>query len=490
MPQQVFISYSHVDDQPYGPKAQRWVQTFEQALTETLTQRVGRGRIALWRDKRRMDGATLFDELIQIELRKSDVLITVLSQGYLDSDYCRDELVWFGRDRLAHGGLQAGQRSRIVKVYRAAVDRAELRHRFDATPELAGFFDSTEGFKLFCVEGDIDRDALLHPDGMALVWQRADDLAITLKRIIDDGLSEARVPAAPGGPVVYLARTASDMANTRDLIRRELEDRQCLVLPAGDPPQDAADHADAVRRDLASAQLSIHLLGQRYGSIPEGSQESGVALQVRLALQAAHAPFTTLLWTPEGSAPPEAPLAALLEDLSAHWTHPPARAERLHGTQDLLKAQTIARLGSLAAAAATPVPAAAAADQAKLVYLICDAVDHEHTKALKQALETLGFEVTRPLREGTPDEILDEHKRCLVACDVAVILWGSVREPWVRAKLRDLQQSVGWGRASPPRVRLVLVGPPDSDSKRDFDVPAGVKVLAATELSALGPLLT
>ncbi|HKW82453.1 MAG TPA: TIR domain-containing protein [Burkholderiaceae bacterium] len=499
MSTKVFISYSHLDDRPFGPRDLCWVQSFEHALLETLGQRIGRGRVELWRDKRRMDGATRFDDEIRTNLHGAELLITVLSRNYLDSDYCRDELQMFGTHWLGAGGLKIGGRSRIVKVYRTAIDRGDLRRFAERPgpqvaqaapvlpklPQVAAEIDSTEGFRLFCVDGDTERDALLHRDGMDLVWQKADDLACTIKRIVDEAAPVLPgLPPPPSSGVVYLARTASDMAPLRDALRRELEDRRFEVLPAAELPEEGDAYADAVRADLARARLSIHLLGQRYGAIPEGSAESGIALQARLALAAGHAPFTTLLWSPDGGEPPDERMAALRQALAGQ-SYAARRAEYLRGELDQFKALVLARLTE------EPAPAVQARDAApRIAYLICDASDRGDTRALKTALEAQGFEVVRPLVEGTPEELLEEHQRNLVACGVAIIAWGKVREPWVRAKLRDLQQATGWGRSEPLRARIVLVGPPDSEAKQHFDPPAGVHVLQATDLVALQGLLS
>lgn len=507
--QNVFISYSHLDDLPFGPDRKRWVNTFEEALQETLGQRVGQGQVRLWRDKRRMDGATKFDDVIRQELKQADLLITVLSQHYLDSDYCRDELRWFGSERLVRGGLHVGTHSRIVKVYRAAIERARLRD-FAELPELATEIDSSEGFRLFCPDGDDYRDALLHPDGLKLVWQKADDLAATIKRILDEHDTVALPSAPPAArPVVYLARCARDMLDARDKLRRELEDL-CTLLPDGEAPEDAQAYADAVRTDLARSQLSIHLLGQRYGAVPDGSTESGVAIQAELALACQHQPFATLIWSPPAVAanagqdapttPTEPRMHALREQLRTR-SLPPERAEYVRETLPRLTEWVLQRLrkpasdpaGGAGASGDEPGsagPGTAPSVGGPMLYLICDRADREDTKPLKLALEALGLRITRPPAEGTPKELDDDHKRCLVVCDVAVVVWGKVREPWVRKKLSDLQQAAGWGRKTPLRAAMVLVGPPDTPAKHDFDLPEGVIRLAAAELpAALAPLI-
>jgi hypothetical protein len=75
--QQVFLSYSHRDDEPYGPQQRRWVEEFERALRESIGQRVGPGRVDVWRDIRRLAGNELFDTQIEQQLNRSTIFVTV-----------------------------------------------------------------------------------------------------------------------------------------------------------------------------------------------------------------------------------------------------------------------------------------------------------------------------------------------------------------------------------------------------------------------------
>jgi hypothetical protein len=100
---------------------------------------------------------------------------------------------------------------------------------------------------------------------------------------------------------------------------------------------------------------------------------------------------------------------------------------------------------------------------------------------LQAALAELGFVVTRPSLEGTVEELLEENKANLVSCDVVIVVWGATREAWVRNKLREVQQAPGWGRQRPFRGTFVVVGPPESPAKLDFDLPPGVTVVRGAE---------
>lgn len=504
----IFISYSRCDDKDFGPKKEHWVSTFERALTETLAQRVKAGQVQIWRDVNDMDEGTAFDDDIDSALDRADLLITVLSQYYLGSAYCHKELRRFGEPRLRRNDLRVGRHSRIVKVYRAAVDRKALRN-FAAPPDpLALEIDATEGFQLYCIDGDDYRDALLHPEGLTLVWQKADDLSRVIKRIIDESAQAAQAMAL--GPVVFLARCAGDLREARDALRRELEDRHCTVLPEGELPEEADAFAAAVRRDLELAQFSVHLVGRRGGVIPDGAQESVVESQIDLALAVQRAGFFTLAWSPQPSQQPASPatLPGPVVEAAGGQGDPtsgaaaadtPQPEPRMRALRDSLVQQALPRerfeylrsdVSALHAAVRslllpkpdTHLPAPDPAPAGRSIYLVCDKLDRAEALALRDALKLQGFKkVTLPPGEGTSRELDADHKRCLVEADAVVVLWGAVREPWVRKKLADVEQAA-LGRRQPLRGCILLKLAPDTPHKAAFDAADSVAILPAADL--------
>jgi hypothetical protein len=49
---QVFISYAHIDDQPYEEGARGWVTHFVDGLQKALWQKTGDSQISCWMDHR------------------------------------------------------------------------------------------------------------------------------------------------------------------------------------------------------------------------------------------------------------------------------------------------------------------------------------------------------------------------------------------------------------------------------------------------------
>ena len=79
----------------------------------------------MWRDKR-LTGAEVFSDEIEQQLRRSAILVSVISPGYMKSDWCNRELVAFTKAAQALGNLRVGNLQRVVKVLRLPVERSAL----------------------------------------------------------------------------------------------------------------------------------------------------------------------------------------------------------------------------------------------------------------------------------------------------------------------------------------------------------------------------
>ena len=60
----IFISYAHVDDSSVAGEG--WVTAFAKRLQLALERRIGRlNSVNIWRDKRRLEGNHVFDNVIE-----------------------------------------------------------------------------------------------------------------------------------------------------------------------------------------------------------------------------------------------------------------------------------------------------------------------------------------------------------------------------------------------------------------------------------------
>ncbi len=471
----VFISYTHIDNQPFGPEQQRWITYLHEQLTSRL-QQVSGEQVTIWRDDK-LQGNDVFAETLVERLSKVAVLVSVCSPRYLKSEWCQRELDGFLEAAEAAGGVQVGTKSRVFKVLKTPVPLDELPEPLDA---LLGyeFYEEPPG------ESRI-REFLLDPDPEQRwkFYARVDDLAQDIAALMDD-LAEDAPADAPQVPAkertVYLAEASSDLAAYRDNLKRELERRGHLVLPRRALPLAVEGLSAAISDDLSRAELSIHLLGARYGIRPEGEERSIPHLQIDLARGvASRGGLLQLIWIPEELDAPEEAQAALIEGLQKADVGD--EAEVVRASLERFKAYALERI----APPPEPAPVAAAAPgQAGRVYLVCDADDRAPAAAVQDQLEERGHVVMLPLGEGTESEAREVHETSMVLCDAVLIYWGNATEHWARMKLLDLLKAPGWGRSQPFQATAVLLAPPSSAPKATYDTNEAL-VLDAT--GGLGP---
>src|SRR5262249_52524816 len=134
-------------------------------------------RTSVWRDKR-LTGAEVFSNEIEQQLRGSAVLVSIISPGYLLSEWCSRELASFVKAAQASGNLRVGNLQRVVKVLGLPVGRRRL----------PPFLDEVLGAQFYRIDAASGRprDLLLDPsaDALRVFRARVDDVAQELSRLL------------------------------------------------------------------------------------------------------------------------------------------------------------------------------------------------------------------------------------------------------------------------------------------------------------------
>ncbi len=456
-----FVSYSHLDDSPFGdPPRPGWVAFFHSNLEVFVNAHVGR-RVRIWRDKR-LTGSEVFSDEIEDQLRGSAVLISVISPGYLNSVWCSRELIGFTKRASETNSLRVGNLHRVVKVMRLPVDRNALPHALDDV--LGAHFYNLDQ------QSQVARDLLLDPGGDRAYLARVDDVAQAVKKLLDamsagvQHLPPPEVPAETDLRTVFLAWTTSDLVDQRERLRRDLEARDFRVVPSGAPPLQADRLKEVVRESLRAADLAIHLVGTHYGFVPEGDERSVIELQGDDAVyRDVGSRAARIFWLAESAGDRDPRLSAMLK-----------RAQEAGGASvDVMAAKSIEDLKTRAIdrldQATRPRTAAIKASR-RTVYLICDQLDRAAVAPVQQHLFKW-FEVRLPLFSDNVTDMREEHEASLKECDGVLIHWGRGTEAWLRKTLRDLRRA--FGMTPEPRTEpylatcLYIAGPPD-DAKANF----------------------
>lgn len=448
----VFISYPHLSNRDDNSGYNGWVAKFHKDLELRLADLLGRDAL-IWRDSKMPVGA-VFGNVIRDRLRKSKVLLCILSPAYLRSDWCLKELREFRRAAQEAGGLTAGEQSRVIAVVKTPTPSV-LPDELNDSLNLKFFERADDGTPIeFSQTPGGDK----YEEYSRGVYRIAWPISQIVEQLGDDeGQAAVR-------KTIYLAETTRDRADDRRGVAEELAARGFTVLPSEQLPRDTAqEYVEAVRANLARSSMSVHLVGRSYGLIPdEGDGKSVVHLQNELAARhsAEDANFSRLIWVPAELSNIEPAQAAFLEALR-NSEEALAGAELLERPFEVMKTRLIQKL--VKSEPPPPVP------NLIRVYLMCDKEDSDSVRPVESYLFEKGFEVIPPPDEGEEGQVIQYHKNNLLLCDAALILYGRASRNWVRLCLDDVTvRARGWGRERDVPCRAILRTPPPNEKKDGF----------------------
>lgn len=271
-PHDIFVSYAHVDNEILPGEAQGWVTQFIATLEVYLRQKLGRREhYSLWRDPELAGNVPLTPEIIDT-LKASQILLLILSPGYLASRWCLDELETFVKTY----GVESG---RIFVIERDKLGEGE---RPKSITDLKGY--------AFWVVDKHQRGVTRTLGTPATISYRADyfrqveDVAIQLvqcikrlrvQNVVSSGsvqgllsptkpVTEAsQIKAAVGAVMikatVYVAPVPDSLQLQRSDFIRALKQHHIAVLPKSNRVNYATFQQE-METDLAKSQYFIQLL--------------------------------------------------------------------------------------------------------------------------------------------------------------------------------------------------------------------------------------
>lgn len=480
----IFISYSHIDNQPLSAKEEGWVTRFHAILKGYLEMRLGVRKAAIWRDEK-LRGNDIFADEILTQLPQSAVLLSVLSPGYLSSEWCGREVTEFCRLSEQSGGLRVGNGIRIFKIIKTPVDSQEAIPIFK---EILGdeFFVYNE--EQAPLELDPSYGPPISQQYQGKVATLAWKLAQFLKQI-DPPAQAGPTPIPPSAtkPVIYLAECSKDRRSDRDALHTELQMLGYSVLPDRALPWSEAEYVPEVRRLLERARLSIHLIGKLYE--PLDGTRSIAAIQNELAVERSRqAGLHRLIWNPQSTVtahPSEQPFLQALEtnrDVLFGADMVTANIETFKVTMQ----STLKKLEE-------PEPAKlAAAEDTRTIYLICDPRDRKATVPLRQALRARGWEARLPAFDGDSAAVRQTNQQELATCKAVLLFYGAGDEPWRRSVEHELERAPDYRGGKPLPPAWTCLAEPDNADKTDlFDMSTGrvIDARAGFNEALLAPFL-
>ncbi len=453
----IFISYANIDNQPLSEGQSGWISDFHRVLEIRLAQL--RGEKARICRSLKLQENDYFDDNIIVQFPKVALLVSVLSPRYLKSQWCRKELQEFCKSAEQTGGIQvAGNKSRIFKVIKTPVPPEQQ-------PQELRSLLSYEFYEIGQTGRPYEFNRIFGSESEKKYWAKLEDLAYDIYQLLEIFQPMEVEEANPivnsvksTGTTIYLAETTFDLNEARDKIKRELQQRGYIIVPSQALPLNP-DFPGVVRENLENCKLSIHLVGQRYGIIPEGLDRSVVELQYSLAKaqKQQNSEFSYLVWVPselQVKEPRHEEFIQLLQD----------DAELLQTTLEDLKTIIQDRLSPRQESSEPRYTE----EELTLVYLICDRRDLETIEPLEEYLWSQNLEVLPSMFEGDEAEVRQYHQESLRDCDAVLIYYGQGNELWLRTKLRELQKAAGYGRTKPMLAKAVYVAGPETDQKQRF----------------------
>ena len=239
----------------------------------------------------------------------------------------------------------------------------------------------------------------------------------------NDGDQGSVVPdAGKDSQIVFLSSVTSDLEESRRKISRELIARGHRVLGL-DPLIAASENAmSEAETKISEADCVVHLIGEKYGIVPEDAQCSVPEMQLNASAQRASADpsFRRFVWMPRSVNPTDPRQVTFLQGLMEDPNRQKG-AEMLEDTLDNFRDYIVEKLRvpiAISTPADTSMPDS---DGTKSVYLIYDLPDEENVAPLEDFLFDNGLEVLTPNFDGDESEIKESNIEKLKSCDSVLI---------------------------------------------------------------------
>src|SRR5664279_5478769 len=140
----VFISYAHTSNED-NAEPEGWVTRFHEQLSDYLSTNLPESA-RIWRDDR-LQGNDIFATEIFRQFPQTAVLVSVLSERYLGSKWCCDEVTAFCRAAEQTGGLIVDGKTRVIQVMLKPIPKEQREKIASGLSEALGykFFQEADG---------------------------------------------------------------------------------------------------------------------------------------------------------------------------------------------------------------------------------------------------------------------------------------------------------------------------------------------------------
>jgi len=444
----IFISYTHIDNETTGQSQQGWVDDFYEQLSLKLKKVVGKS-VSIWRDVRRIDPAQAFGDEVNKALRESAILLSLTSRNSLfESPYCEQERQdFYAKIQNDSYGTKINSHNRVINVLLYNIPYQQWPKEYGLVE------DASTGFKFYePIPGDTE-DSLgmsLKP-GSEAFEQNLNLLVSSLNRLLvafkmkalaSKTVTEQETPAPEGSFKIYFAEVSDTLSKLRKKTITGLQELDGIHIATKLPSYySAAEHETVAKDLLKSVDLSIHLLNEFPGiPIDEEPGYSYPFKQAELSLQTAKSQF---IWVPQSFK-----INEIDEDEQKYRTFlanlesdPPKSPDFVYCKS--LKSDLLELIQKRVEVLKAPQRKSDKASVKPGVLLDCHIHDEAPTYDLAEILEQAGLQ-TRVFtqKEKEPESKLKYYERVLGDFNKLMIYFGNVNCYWVIERLKIVQKSV------------------------------------------------
>jgi len=438
----ILIVYADADNKEKANTANGWVSDFKRFLEMMLNQVLGEKPNIMMKSEN--------DSITAANLKKVGIIIPVLSEAFMQSGECLDIIEDFHKNK---------KKEDPVRVFKVLKDQLP-------TQQQPAKLKSKIGYDLYFINpesGEIEEyEDFFGIDAERNYWMKMVDLAYDLHEsfiLLNENRSSDAVKSFYTRRIIYLAETGHDLSIQRNIIKRDLQRHGYKVLP----DQTLAQEVDALNKqienDLKASDLSIHLIGNSYGEIPEGSDLSVVDIQNKLATQKSQEiegkdSFSRLIWISSNLENASEKQLSFIENIKrdlassegAEILQTPLEDFKNIIREELIEVGIDKKL----------TRGKDASNGNSLIYVLHDRADAKEVEEIKEAIEEAGHKVLTSVFDGELLSLRHHHITNLRDLDAAVIYQGKVNDQWVRMKLLDLLKAPGFGRRKPIKGKVIF----------------------------------
>ncbi|MEZ5355373.1 MAG: toll/interleukin-1 receptor domain-containing protein [Bryobacteraceae bacterium] len=419
----IFISYSHKDDQT-------WIAAFQRGLVQELRGKLG-ADANLWQDAKNIRFGQDWAEEIEEAIEGSAVFVAILSPGYQQSEWCSRERKAF-LHRFASLDdmkvpLKSGSAYRFLKIIKWPWDNDGHLEFFSEAQHLEFFVRTPDG---------VERDLV---PGTEAFRARLEEAAYHVGAVLK---SMRRM-----GEAVFVATPSLELKDEEADLRNELRAQGYVVRP--EAPLDELYSDKAIRDEIEPSELCVHLLGAVYDKFAERQLDLAIEYGKRI-----------LFWVSREAAATSDPLQKKLIERVRN-------AEGIAIPFTLLEHQPVrSMIGEVLGTLKPPSTATAPKpDGTPSVYIVCDPTSNEDAAFARtlsdQIVSAEGFRVFLPeARPSNGATIELQHQQRLRECDGVLLYRRTAPLEWLIQQAPNVLLAEQILQRPPLRSRAFLLDDP------------------------------